>query len=128
MGVPAYDIMPPLPGYDPAVPDWANLTDDQRHAMARKLYQEAGYSDKHPLETVLTYASGGADIRRFMEALSAHVADESRRQDPDLQRGVEGISAGSHAAEATHIVLGRVERRFSRPLHLYAALPDWLRP
>lgn len=71
IGVPAYDIMPPLMGYDPAIPDWAKMTDDARHAYARKLYQEAGYSDSHPLETVLTYATGGAETRRFMEALSA---------------------------------------------------------
>jgi oligopeptide transport system substrate-binding protein len=71
VGVPAYNIMPPLDGYDPAVPDWAHLSDDARHALARKLYQEAGYSDAHPLEVVLTYASSGPHVRRFMEALSA---------------------------------------------------------
>jgi oligopeptide transport system substrate-binding protein len=71
LGVPAYNIMPPLDGYDPAVPDWAHLSVDARHALARKLYQEAGYSDDHPLEVVLTYASSGPHVRRFMEALSA---------------------------------------------------------
>jgi len=71
VGVPAYHVMPPLDGYDPAVPDWAHLSDDARHALARKLYQEAGYSDAHPLEVVLTYASSGPHVRRFMEALSA---------------------------------------------------------
>ena len=70
-GVPAYGLMPPLPGYEQAVPDWAKLSPDARHALARKLYQEAGYSESHPLETVLTYPSGGADVRRQMEALSA---------------------------------------------------------
>ena len=49
-------MMPPLAGYDPAIPDWAKLSPDARHALARKLYQEAGYSDSHPLEAVLTYA------------------------------------------------------------------------
>lgn len=70
-GVPAYNLMPPLPGYEQAVPDWAKLSPDARHALARKLYQEAGYSESHPLEMVLTYPSGGADSRRQMEALSA---------------------------------------------------------
>ncbi len=70
-GVPAYSLMPPLPGYEQAVPDWAKLSPDARHALARKLYREAGYSESHPLETVLTYPSGGADVRRQMEALSA---------------------------------------------------------
>lgn len=71
LGIPAYNIMPPLIGYDPDVPDWAGFSPDDRHALARKLYQEAGYSDKYPLEVVLTYPSGGAESRRFMEALSA---------------------------------------------------------
>jgi oligopeptide transport system substrate-binding protein len=71
VGVPAYNVMPPLDGYDPAVPDWAHLSPDARHALARKLYQEAGYSDSHPLEVVLTYASSGPHVRRSMEALSA---------------------------------------------------------
>ncbi len=70
-GVPAYNVMPPLEGYDPAVPDWAHFSNDARHALARKLYQEAGYSDAHPLEVVMTYASSGPHVRRFMEALSA---------------------------------------------------------
>jgi oligopeptide transport system substrate-binding protein len=68
---PVYGIMPPLPGYDPVIPDWAKLSDDDRHALARKLYQEAGYSDRHPLDTVITFASGGEDVRQMMEALSA---------------------------------------------------------
>ena len=61
VGVPAYNMLPPLEGFDPAVPDWAKLSPDERHALARKLYQEAGYSDSHPLETVITYASGGPE-------------------------------------------------------------------
>ncbi len=71
LGIPAYNIMPPLPGYEAEVPAWAKLSDDQRHALARKLYQEAGYSASHPLEAVLTYPSGGPAVRRYMEALAA---------------------------------------------------------
>lgn len=71
VGVPAYNMIPPLPGYTPAIPDWARLSDDARHALARKLYHEAGYSDSHPLDAVLTYATGGPGARRSMEALSA---------------------------------------------------------
>ena len=39
-----------------------NFRRTTRHALARKLYQEAGYSDSHPLETVLTYPSGWAGL------------------------------------------------------------------
>lgn len=68
---PAYNMIPPLPGYTPAIPDWAKLSDDARHARARQLYHEAGYSDAHPLNMVLTYPSSGASQKRFLEALSA---------------------------------------------------------
>jgi oligopeptide transport system substrate-binding protein len=71
ISTPGYGIMPPLPGYDPYVPDWAKLSTEDRHALARKLYNEAGYSDKHPLEAVLTYPSAGSDVRQYIEALSA---------------------------------------------------------
>lgn len=71
IGEPAYDIMPPLKGYDRAIPDWATMPDDARHAYARKLYKEAGYSDAHPLEAVLTYMTGGPDDRRYFEAVEA---------------------------------------------------------
>ncbi len=71
LGIPAYNLIPPLSGYPPAIPAWATLSPDARHALARQLYREAGYSDAHPLETVLTFPSGGAEDRRMMEALSA---------------------------------------------------------
>ncbi len=88
LGVPAYNLMPPLPGYDPAVPEWAKLSADDRHALARKLYEEAGYSESHPLETVITYPSGGADVSPPNGSAFGDVANESRGQNPDLQRGV----------------------------------------
>jgi oligopeptide transport system substrate-binding protein len=71
IGIPAYNLVPPLPEYHAIVPSWAKLPDDQRHALARKLYHEAGYSDSHPLRTVLTYPSGGPGARQMMEALAA---------------------------------------------------------
>ena len=71
LGLPAYHMMPPLTGYEPAIPEWAKMTDDARHAYARKLYHEAGYSDSHPLEAVFTYPTGGPDDRRFFEAAAA---------------------------------------------------------
>ncbi len=69
--LPAYNLVPPLKGYDPAIPAWANLPDDQRHALARKLFHEAGYSKEHPLHVALTFAAGTASSRQFQEALTA---------------------------------------------------------
>jgi len=69
--LPAYNLVPPLKGYDPAIPAWAKLPDDQRHALALKLYREAGYSQTHPLRVAMTFAAGNAATRQFMEALAA---------------------------------------------------------
>ena len=68
---PAYTLMPPLPGYALPVPDWARLSDEQRHALARRLYHEAGYSDAHPLRINLEVPTQGPDSRHFFEALVA---------------------------------------------------------
>ena len=71
IGVPSVNMMPPLKGYDPAIPEWAKLTTEARHKYALDMYHQAGYSDSHPLETVLTYATQGPEQRRYMEALVA---------------------------------------------------------
>jgi oligopeptide transport system substrate-binding protein len=63
--------MPPLPNYELAVPDWKSLPDEARHALARRLYQEAGYSDKHPLRLLLYVPTQDADNRHFFEAITA---------------------------------------------------------
>lgn len=68
---PAYNMIPPLHGYTPALPDWAKLPTAQRHALALQWYHEAGYSDAHPLNVTLTYPEGGAQVRRLMEAMAA---------------------------------------------------------
>lgn len=70
---PAYSLVPPLPGYEPVVPDWARLASVQRNAAARELYRQAGYSDAHPLrDVVLTTPAQGTDDRHYMEAVTAY--------------------------------------------------------
>ena len=69
---PAYTLMPPLPGYQPPLPAWAKLSDDQRHARARALYRAAGYSRAHPLRVELDVPVEGADARELFEALAAN--------------------------------------------------------
>lgn len=67
---PAYTLVPPLPGYDSPRPEWANWPDEQRHAEARRLYAEAGYSAEHPLQVDLTYPTD-SDNRQNYEAIAA---------------------------------------------------------
>jgi oligopeptide transport system substrate-binding protein len=68
---PAYSWMPPLPGYEQQLPDWQHLNDDERHALARSLYAQAGYSKQHPLRVTLYMPSQDADSRHFFEAMIA---------------------------------------------------------
>jgi oligopeptide transport system substrate-binding protein len=69
--LPAYNIVPPVPGYTPAVPEWAHWTAARRHERARELYAEAGYSKARPLQVDMAYSSGDSSTNRTLEALSA---------------------------------------------------------
>jgi oligopeptide transport system substrate-binding protein len=69
--LPAYNLVPPLPGYPVVLPDWARLPRAQRHALAQRLYREAGYSAQRPLRVELVYPTSSPDVRRMMEALAA---------------------------------------------------------
>jgi oligopeptide transport system substrate-binding protein len=69
--VPAYNLIPASPGYTPVVPDWAGWSVEKRHARARELYAQAGYSAHHPLVVDLSYPSSSAENRRTFEALTA---------------------------------------------------------
>jgi oligopeptide transport system substrate-binding protein len=71
MYVPADTLMPPLAGYQPQHPAWAALDTAAREALARRLYAEAGYSDKHPLRVDISSSVQGADERHYFEAVAA---------------------------------------------------------
>jgi oligopeptide transport system substrate-binding protein len=66
----AYTLVPPLPGYDPPLPEWVSWSDERRHAEARRLYAAAGYSTVHPLRISLDYATS-EDSRDIFDALAA---------------------------------------------------------
>ncbi len=68
---PEYSWMPPLPGYHAPLPLWQSLSDDARHALARRLYAQAGYSAAHPLRMKLYVPSQDGDSRHFFEAIVA---------------------------------------------------------
>ena len=53
------------------VPDWQRLGDAERHALARRLYAQAGYSAQHPLRITLYIPSQDGDSRHFFEAITA---------------------------------------------------------
>jgi oligopeptide transport system substrate-binding protein len=68
---PAYSIVPPLPGYAAVLPEWAGLSDADRHREAQRLYAAAGYSAARPLQVELWYPMADADTRRMLEAMAA---------------------------------------------------------
>jgi len=68
---PAYGIVPPTPGYEAVLPEWAGMAGEARHARARELYSAAGYSSLRPLEVELWYPMSDTDTRRLMEGIAA---------------------------------------------------------
>jgi oligopeptide transport system substrate-binding protein len=56
--LPSYALVPPgVDGYVPAVPAYADLTQEQRNEEARRLYELAGYSSEDPLRVEIRYNS-----------------------------------------------------------------------
>ncbi|HEX2791898.1 MAG TPA: peptide ABC transporter substrate-binding protein [Steroidobacteraceae bacterium] len=69
---PAYTLMPPLPDYQLPLPDWTSLSTEARHALARQLYAQAGYSDRHPLRLDIDETMLDAGTRHFFDAVAAN--------------------------------------------------------
>jgi len=69
LNVDALDLVPPLDGYSQARPAWANWSDAQRYAEARRLYAQAGYSSDHPLRVELSVPNQGAASLIVFEAV-----------------------------------------------------------
>ena len=53
--VPAYGFVPAVQGYTQFTPEWADWTQAEREAEARRLYQEAGFSPERPLRLQILY-------------------------------------------------------------------------
>lgn len=67
---PAWGFVPPVVNYSGQRPAWADWTQEQRNAEARRLYHEAGYSEQHPLEVELLYNTD-QNHKRIAGALAA---------------------------------------------------------
>lgn len=69
--MPAYSWVPPMAGY-PAeqAPPWAGWSRRRQTEEARRLYAEAGYDARHPLELELLYPAG-LNNRRLAIAVAA---------------------------------------------------------
>jgi oligopeptide transport system substrate-binding protein len=61
---PAYSWVPPgIDNYEPPQLSYANLTQDERNALAQSLYKEAGYGDHNPLRFELRYNTSDTQQR-----------------------------------------------------------------
>ncbi len=61
---PAYSWVPPgIGGYEPVRMGFASLGKEEREQQARRLYNEAGYSDANPLEVEVRYNTGDTHTR-----------------------------------------------------------------
>jgi len=61
--LPAYSWVPPgVNNYEPIRFSYADMSQDERNATARRLYREAGYSDKNPAQIEIRYNT--ADIQQ----------------------------------------------------------------
>ena len=61
---PAYSWVPPgIENYEPPKLSYADLSQDERNALARSLYKEAGYSDANPLRFELRYNTSDTQQR-----------------------------------------------------------------
>jgi oligopeptide transport system substrate-binding protein len=61
---PAYSWVPPgIENYEPPRLSYADLSQDERNALARSLYKEAGYSDANPLRFELRYNTSDTQQR-----------------------------------------------------------------
>ncbi|MFC3104040.1 peptide ABC transporter substrate-binding protein [Salinisphaera aquimarina] len=69
--VPAYGWIPPaVEGYDGPKFAWADLSDADREARAKKLYAEAGYSRDKPLQVEIRYNSNEGN-KKIASVISA---------------------------------------------------------
>ena len=68
--VPAYSWVPPIAGYPAQTPAWAEWPRRQQVEEARRLYAEAGFGSRQPLELELLYP-GGLNNRRLAIAIAA---------------------------------------------------------
>ena len=58
--IPAYSFVPPgVDNYEPPMPSYALLSQEQRERRARELYRQAGYSIDDPVSFELRYNTGG---------------------------------------------------------------------
>ena len=69
--LPSFTLVPPgIRDYVSPVPEWAQWTQAEREAEARRLYAEAGYSEENPLKFEIRYTAGENNKKMALAASS----------------------------------------------------------
>ena len=69
--LPSYTLVPPgIMDYVSPVPEWAEWTQAEREAEAKRLYAEAGYSEENPLQFEIRYTAGVNNKKMALAASS----------------------------------------------------------
>ena len=95
---PAYSFVPPgIPGYEPPIPAFADLTQEERVERARRLYYAAGYSEDNPARIELRYNTSDTH-QRIAEAVQLMWREalgvETELINEEFQVLLENIRAG----------------------------------
>jgi oligopeptide transport system substrate-binding protein len=100
---PAYSWVPPgVDNYEPIRFSYADLSREERHAAARRLYREAGYSEQQPAEIELRYNTSDTQ-QRIALAIQSMWADVLGVRTTLVNEEFQVLLANMRAAEVTQV-------------------------
>ena len=100
---PAYSWVPPgVDNYEPIRFSYAELSQDERNAAARRMYREAGYSDEQPAEIELRYNTSDTQ-QRIALAVQSMWADVLGVKTTLVNEEFQVLLANMRAAEVTQV-------------------------
>lgn len=97
---PAYSLVPlHTGGYSLQNPEWANWTQEQRNAEAKKLLADAGFNEKNPLRFNLLYNTSESHLRVAIAASSMwkkNLGVEATLQNQEWKTMLDTIRSGNY--------------------------------
>ncbi len=103
---PAYSWVPPgVKNYEPIRFSYADLSQDERNATARRLYREAGYSKDNPLQTEVRYNTSDTQ-QRIALAIQSMWAEALGVETTLINEEFQVLLANTRDAEITQIFRG----------------------
>ena len=100
---PAYSWVPPgVNNYEPIRFSYADLSQDERNAAARRLYREAGYSDENPAQIEVRYNTSNTE-QRIAVAIQSMWAEALGVETTLVNEEFQVLLANMRAAEITQV-------------------------